>query len=355
MTDHKIAWLNTPGMKPRTWNMIYGCSHASEGCHNCYGERMANRQKHIALAAIKAGRNPGKSANYIDVITDGKWNGEVRFCEKALMEPMSWRKPSLVFVESMGDLFHESVPVEWIDKVMAIVAFCAQHQFMFLTKRAGRMREYMVRVEAAQPGSFIDHDLYDHWRYETGAHDHEQPEFPLPNLWLGVTCENQEQADKRIPDLLATPAAHRFVSIEPMLGPVDLERPHTHDCHALKCTKHGACPPWYIQEIDYVICGGESGPGARPIHPDWVRSIRDQCAAAEVPFMFKQWGEWAPFDQEYNYPQSALFTPVDMAGNIFNDAKDYPGHEMEIMARVGKKQAGRLLDGKLHDDKIGSD
>jgi protein gp37 len=245
--------------------------------------------------------------------------------EKTLTEPLRRRKPTTYFVNSMSDLFHEDVPDEWIDRVFAVMALCPQHTFQVLTKRSERMRAYMAcveigRIRAARWGRSINRDADvsgygpNHNMIVEGARM-----WPLPNVWIGVSCEDQRSADERVPDLLATPAAVRFVSAEPLLGPIDFERLRiqVNDAATGQTVKisnpfdafHGMT--WGILtsgqhigkrfynggrsgygRIDLIIVGGESGPGARPMHPDWARSIRDQCQSAGVPFFFKQWGAW---------------------------------------------------------------
>jgi protein gp37 len=239
----KIEWTN------KTWNPIIGCDKISEGCKNCYAEKMAKR-----LSGIKA------TSYYREVLVSypmddryGKWNGKTHFIESALEKPLKRKKPTKYFICSMGDLFHESVPFEWINKVFEVVENAKQHTFQILTKRPDIMYKYMQR-------------------YGVG----EMPD----NIWLGVTAENQEQANKRIPILLKIHAKIRFVSVEPMLSNVDLSLWFI----------SGYTEPPYNDVIDWVICGGETGHKAKPMHPNWVRSLRYQCKNADVPFFFKQWG-----------------------------------------------------------------
>jgi protein gp37 len=266
MKTHKIGWLNIPGYIPETWNPIVGCSKISPGCEHCYAERMARR-----LAAMDvAGYNDG-------VLTStGNWGGKTVLVESALEKPMHWNKPRAIFINSMGDLFHENTPYEWIDRVFAIAALCPQHLFLVLSKRAERMAKYIIG------GAFNDDTVA---RVSIAASKIKVPvsvRWPLPNVWLGVSAENQEQYDNRIRNLLSCPAAIRFVSGEPLLGAIHAD---------------------YIGMLDWVICGGESGPGARPMNPDWARSLRDQCMDSAVPFFFKQHGSalWGtPYHQEPN-------------------------------------------------------
>lgn len=293
-----IAWCT------ETWNPLRGCTRVSAGCMNCYAESMAVRFS-----------GPGQPYEGTINQETNRWNGTVRLVPDKLTEPLRWQRPRMVFVNSMSDLFHEDVPDEFIDQVFAVMAIAPQHTFQVLTKRPARMLAYMVdggrpRRVGSNSGFMADNNVVYPW--------------PLPNVWMGVTVENQEAADERIPLLLQTPAAVRWVSMEPLLGAVDL---------GLTGTIPRSQYAKYTQTYDllhWVICGGESGPHARPMNPEWARSLRDQCAEAGVPFLFKQWGEWAP-----NWNN-------DDAGNKISGS--------EWMDRQGKKVEGRLLDGVLHDD-----
>ena len=316
----KIEWAE------ETWNPITGCTPISPGCANCYAERMSKRL---------AGRcgYPADEPFRVTVHPD------------RLNQPFKWRKPRRVFVCSMGDLFHPDVPFEFIDRVFSIMALCPQHTFLVLTKRPDRMREYLTIVKPENAGQDWRRQLYFASGKDQRLADGCCFRWPLPNVRLGVTAENQEQADKRIPILLQIPAAVRFVSVEPMLGPVDLQgvwnspewfcpacdrevgaaSVRYDETHDICGSPVGSAPP----QIDWVICGGETGPGARPMHPDWARSLRDQCKAAGVPFLFKSWGEWVS-----EYPQEADLSHV----------QETYKHNTHYF-RVGKKAAGRLLDG----------
>jgi len=250
----KIEWTDA------TWNPIVGCSKCSPGCDNCYAERMAKRLSKMPQTA-------GLYSAY--VIDDAGWTGRTAWAGYPTMtKPLHWRKARRVFVCSMGDLFHETVAFEMIDRGFAIMARCSQHTFQILTKRPERMLEYLSPNSPRYTARKIFDIVCRSDPHSPGVFDADAA-WPLPNVWVGVTAENQEAADERIPLLLQTPAAVRFVSIEPMLGEVDIS------WHLTGC-------------IDWVICGGESGPGARPMHPDWARSLRDQCRDAGVPFFFKQ-------------------------------------------------------------------
>jgi len=218
-------------------------------------------------------RGRGSGGNYAKVINGlrdhpnhGKWNEKTHFVELALEKPLHWKKARRIFVCSMGDLFHESVPFEWIDKVFAVMALCPQHTFQVLTKRPARMAEYIDSLDqdCQYRGKILDFDAI-----QVGSR------WPLENLWLGVTAENQEMADKRIPILLQIPAAKRFVSVEPMLGPVDLE--------AL-----AFITPLKHKLLDWVIIGAESGPNRRKCECEWVDGLKIQCQQAGVPVFVKQ-------------------------------------------------------------------
>lgn len=250
----------------RTWNPTVGCMKVSAGCENCYAIRTAYR-----LAAI--GQEPYKGLT--KKLPDGSvnWTGVVRTLPERLRIPMGWRAPSRIFVDSMSDLFHEDVPSEFIDQVFATMALTPQHTYQVLTKRPQRMLSYLVGDGITRRG----------WIAEAAAQNLDE-QWPLPNVWLGVSVEDQRAADERIPLLLQTPAAVRFLSCEPLLGPVDLEKPWPNSEVSFSHVYH----PWMIQQLDWVIAGGESGPGFRPMDQDWARSLRDQCQAAGVAFFCKQ-------------------------------------------------------------------
>jgi protein gp37 len=343
-----------------TWNPIAGCTVHSPGCTNCYAMRTAARLATIpATAPIYAGLTQPSKAGPV-------WTGKIAVNESTMLAPLRRKKPTMYFVNSMSDLFHESVPDEVIDRVFAVMALCPQHTFQLLTKRSDRMRSHLatpfdrtgVMIAAAnisqQTQRFLDF-----------------PTFPLPNVWLGVSVEDQKRADERIPDLLATPAAMRFLSCEPLLGPVDLLAyfdPTGACCGGEPEYRCENCPsdaPWrysipsddgqwaFDPTIDWVIVGGESGPRARPMHPDWARELRDQCAAAGVPFFFKQWGEFAPGEiaGEFLNPGRRAKGLEYWDGRWQECWSEVEGHcdDEPDLYQVGKKRAGRTLDGVTHD------
>lgn len=328
-----------------SWNPIVGCSIVSPGCTNCYAMKTAGgRTKHTAK--YEGLTKPSKAGPV--------WTSEVRFWERALLDPLKWREPRRIFVNSMGDLFHEDVPDEWIDKCFAVMALAPQHTFQVLTKRADRMRAYLTakpeenvgwlpgsgplwRVSDQLRGSVGNKLIDEEWRLpdeiwsmiDDGI---DGSIWPLNNVWLGVSCEDQARADERIPLLLDTPAAMRWISAEPLVGSIDLTAVHRTDA---KGFVHRA-----DQDLDWVVAGGESGPRARPMHPDWARSLRDQCVAAGVPFLFKQWGAWSPiaFDDLASEEQES----EELSGKI-------DGFDDQPMRRTGKKASGRALDGRTWD------
>ncbi len=278
-----------------TWNPIVGCSIVSPGCTNCYAMKMAARIQ-------KMNRTGGSGSNYVNhydgTTQDSKagavWTGKVALApDKLFLKPISWRQPRRVFVNSMGDLFHESISDEWIDRVFAVMALCPQHTFQVLTKRAERMRVYLShqaveRIYAAACRN--DETLADRWRW------------PLPNIWLGVSCERQQEADERIPLLLQTPAAVRFISAEPLLGQIDLTRLMLKTGDTINAVHQSIGKPrddgnGYIDfprvpatSLNWVIVGGESGPGARPFHLEWADDLVGQCRGADVACFVKQFG-----------------------------------------------------------------
>jgi protein gp37 len=299
--------------------------------------------------------------------SDATWN-IITGCtnEQWLDQPMRWRKPRRIFVCAHGDLFHEAVPDEWIDRVFAVMALCPQHIFQVLTKRPDRARKYLSH--SARWAVVLPTELL-----ARGTVDAQRDHWPLPNVWLGTSISDQPSADLRIQSLLACPAAVRFVSAEPLLGPVDLtemERPAglgTHCYSALDCDVDPDDDEWGGATLDWVITGGESGPHARPMHPDWARSLRDQCVDAGVPFFFKQWGEWWPISQMPANHTDTLYHPAperdpeairgckhDTTILQSDGTRVTIGASMAFrqgagsmtMFRVGKARAGRLLDGQ---------
>lgn len=333
MMATNIEWTARPGTTGETLQVTVGCRKVSDGCTNCYAERMAGRLAAMGYADEYRDNNPGRKALYRHVVkhkrisTHGlmqnvalpQWNGKVFTVPDALTDPLRWKKPRTIFVNSMSDLFHEDVPFEFIDRVFAVAALCPQHTLLILTKRPGRMAEYLNREGVAsyiadQAKTFGVEPPMGINAYAMGPKDEQgRPEFgdrwfirwPLPNVWLGTSVENQQAANERIPHLLRCPAAVRFLSCEPLLGPVDLKFQHevlidVMDTNPDRSERHrGEYPFPYLEPeyrtrrrdaIDWVIVGGESGPGARPCDTGDVRKIVGQCRDAAVPVFVKQLG-----------------------------------------------------------------
>lgn len=333
MSDRStIEWTDA------TWNPTRGCSRVSPGCANCYAERVAYRFS-----------GPGKAYEGLAKMTKAgpRWTGDLRAPVEKLFEPNHWKRPRRIFVNSQSDLFHEKLSYRVIDDVFAVMAMNGRHTFQVLTKRVDRMHEwfFLVRdgLETARRVGLRALDFTcqmvagnEYPKHMAGGgqidRDGSALPWPLANVWIGVSVENQHYANARIPLLIDTPAAVRFLSCEPLLGPID-------DREADPAT-------WTLDLLDWVIAGGESGPGARPMHPDWARGLRDQCASAGVPFFFKQWGEW-----RYDFLDPTHC--VDRGGDMYFELGKAPGRPLDesgLVARVGKKAAGRLLDGREHNE-----
>lgn len=275
-----------------TWNPVRGCSRVSEGCRHCYAERMAARYSGPGLAFEGFAKHAG-----VDGPTSRpsapRWTGRVELIPEKLGEPLRWRKPRRVFVNSMSDLFHERLSSVEIAAVFGIMACSSRHTFQVLTKRPDRMRQFCLGMERS------------HFQLMSSALmrapvDYPRPlqlpqDWPLPNVWLGVSVEDQATADERIPLLLQTPAAKRFVSYEPALGPITLRTLVSANrifrVDALAPHPAGLPKRW----LDWVIVGGESGPWARPFDLAWARSVVRQCREAGVACFVKQLGA-RPFD-----------------------------------------------------------
>ena len=274
------------------------------------------------------------------------WTGRVNVNERVMDQPLRWKRPRKIFVNSLSDLFHESVSVETIDRIFAVMAQCPQHTFQILTKRADRMLDYCERV--AVRNGIGGADFPD---------DTPIPKFvgyPLCNVWLGVSVENQTAAADRIPLLLLTPAAVRFLSCEPLLGPIDMRKVFDEDLGTIDSLTRGSFPnrrppPRPRPAIDWVIAGGESGRNARPMHPDWARSLRDQCARADVPFFFKQWGEYLPGDMDFDGKHHTWAAdPEHFEKPLAHERYHVVEAHGVSFGRVGKGVAGAMLDGVEH-------
>lgn len=302
MTKSKIEWTN------RTWPVVTGCAPVSPGCKHCYAARMAatRLKHHPRYKGLAAMAMPGRFG----------WTGKVNLNHDVLEQPLRWKKPCMIFVAPMGDLFHGNVPLDYIADVFNIMARCRQHTFQILTKRPCRAR-------------VVISDLHEWNRADTtwtGIFPSSMTDapFPLPNVHLGVSVENQATADERREYLQQMPATVRFVSYEPALGPVD----------------------WTGWEfVDQIISGGESGPQARPSYPNWHRETRDFCQRNNIAYFMKQWGAWFPRSQWEDNPD--LILPDD---DCCVEGRGCKLIDDDVMHRVGKRRAGRLLDGVLHEE-----
>ena len=270
-----ISWCD------ETINPIIGCSKKSAGCQNCYAEKMA-----VRLASMKM-------HGYPDIVNGKVWNGTTVYVQHAMWPVLGWKAPRTIFVGSMGDLFLDRRTFEWVDHILDKVYKFPQHTFIFLTKRPETMKEYFDGLSAPGTHTVTTQRLLAKPNYGQCSHGWHMTYLrcgSLPNLVLGVSVEDQEAADERIPLLLATPAAKRFVSLEPMIGAVDLKNlSGPGNCRYQCLTPIVNDNDSARSGLDGVILGGESGNKGRPLDPRWVMLVRDQCAEASVPFMFKQW------------------------------------------------------------------
>jgi protein gp37 len=315
MADQRGSGIN---WTDQTWNPVRGCTRVSQGCTNCYAERMAARFSGLGEPYEGLAKNTPQGP---------RWTGEVKLIPEHLRDPLRWQKPRRIFVNSMSDLFHEKLSDEAIAAVFGIMAAAGKHTFQVLTKRPDRMSRWFVWLDqmAERCASIFPDDslawrrahvlssaalrnalgLASSERKQLRAGELEARGWPLPNVWLGTTTEDQPAAEKRVPHLLETPAVVRFLSVEPMLGPVDLANidvlaglscaadlpPHPR-IHLNAFTGHLCGPDEFMgARIHWVICGGESGPRARRMDPTWAEDVAKQCATAHVAFHFKQLGD----------------------------------------------------------------
>lgn len=327
MAEHtEIAWCDS------TFNPWIGCTKVSPGCANCYAENQT-----FVRAARANGRELWGAGKPRHRTSEAYWRqprrwDTMRACahcghlvgggfpawcpECGPSTDLEWRRPR-VFCASLADWLDDEVPVEWLADLLDLIRRTPHLDWLLLTKRPQQWRKRMAEVQSSAVNNVKPYavcDMIEAWFGGT----------PPSNIWIGTTVEDQQRADERIPAMLKIPARVRFVSAEPMLGPVVLG----------PRAMAGAGTFRHMEGIDWVICGGESGPKARPMHPEWARSLRDQCAAAGVPFLFKQLGEWAPAaNLTERSTKPAFIFPDDTA-----------------MLRVGKRAAGRLLDGRKHNE-----
>lgn len=338
-----IVWTD------ESWNPIRGCSLKSDGCKHCYAMGVAGRFS-----------GPGMPYEGLTVkTTQGvKWNGQIKLVPAVLTQPIKWQRPRLIFVNSMSDLFHDSVPEAYIDKVFAVMALAKRHIFQVLTKRPERMREYCQKLQSRAfevAGALMEDGSICPFKEDSQAFHGADAEIqhaimrgPLPNVHLGVSVEDRATADERIRALCETPAAVRWISAEPLLGPIDIAPWLEKECPSCHCTSnHPHCPMCKLDRvpvIHWIVAGGESGPKARPMHPEWVRVLQEQCEAAGAAFLFKQWGEWAG-----GTGGRSGFIYLQNGSNSCGDKNTHEWGCGAVSQRVGKKAAGRMLDGMQHD------
>lgn len=349
--NSKIEWTH------HTFNPWIGCAKVSPGCAHCYAEREFDHRHH------KAKWGPGQPRVRT---SPGTWAQPLRWDRAAAKAGVRAR----VFCASLADVFDPEVPVAWLADLMVLIEKCRNLDWLLLTKRpqeiAGRLHEAHAHIEGIK-------ESWDEVPEPTCPASEMLNEWPVgnppPHVWLGTTVENQATADERIPRLLKVPARIRFLSCEPLLGPVDLRyiRTYSYGTTSRETNVLTGQSMVYMNDgggiessprdhIDWIICGGESGPKARPMHPEWARSLRDQAQAAGTPFMFKQWGEWLPghqYDAEHRKSdpeiESSRFDMREWDGEEWDTPADPWDTDEHAVFRVGKVRAGRRLDGRTWD------
>jgi protein gp37 len=307
MSVTTIEWTKRPGTVGEVWNLVTGCNKVDRGCKHCYAETMHRRLR--AMGQEK----------YAQEFLAGA------VCHEDLLQlPKTWTKPRTVFVNSMSDLFHKDVPFHFLLQAFRVMRECPAHTFLILTKRPERALNFIEHVRQVTP----------RWI------------FP-PNVWLGTSANDQKSADLRVPILLKIPDVLRFLSYEPATGSVELRNLGLSDSEAWS---HDALAGEYycdgnttrdLPRLHWVICGGESGPKADPMHPDWARKVRDDCKATGTPFFFKQWGAWQPI----TYYSDGFIPTVKF--NVGRGEFVFPLPSPQNMKRVGKHASGHELDGEI--------
>lgn len=337
MKNTKIEWAH------HTFNPWIGCTKVSPGCANCYAEAQDHRWGHDSWGPGKPRRRTS-AANWRQPL---RWNEEqqTRYLERNAGAPIPDRPR--VFCASLADWLDEEVPVDWLADLLDLIRRTPCLDWLLLTKRPQNWRDRIVGAcsrmlrDVGEPADKYNDDSYSlakNWALGR----------PPANVWIGTTVENQAMADARIPALLQVPAKVRFLSCEPLLGRVEF----SNVTNRADCVAQLGKPA--LNGIHWVICGGESGPKARPMHPHWARSLRDQCAAVRVPFFFKQWGEWTPGE---NLTRGGRLTTATYgcsrwfyATQTDKQSENCHADDSPDLYWVGKAAAGRLLDGREHNE-----
>lgn len=348
--NSNIEWCD------HTFNPWIGCTKVSPGCAHCYAEAQMDKR----LGKVHWGKGqPRQRTSAANWKLPLKWNTAVqlalaewesRYRTSGYQEPKP-RRPR-VFCASLADILDPEVPAKWLADLLDLIHCTPNLDWLLLTKRPDLWRARMHAVECLGDGNFDAALLANKWIDAT--------DFVPANVWIGTTVEDQQQADERIPALLNIPARVRFLSCEPLLGPVDLENVVDRSGvgeHWFSPLSLGDCTPdddeWNGALVNWVICGGESGPNARPMHPDWARSLRDQCAEAAVPFLFKQWGEWAPWHTvKLAEGMERCADDTDKRKHVSHQGDTHGNPHLPgdfTMYRIGKHRAGRHLDGVEHN------
>jgi len=302
------------------WTPIVGCSPCSEGCEHCWAAAMARRQEYFYL------------------VTNGAWNGQVRFRPEVLEAPLHWRAPKVVATCWMGDIgyaLQAHAMVHEVARIFGVIAYACQHTYLVLTKRPAALAA-AINAARFREVAEIQHEEFQERRMPLNGQDLAKIPWPPKNVFLGISAENQENLDKRLPELFRCgPGWNYWVSFEPLLGPIyslfETDRGACYVCGHQRVASH-VCGNSGIK-LSNVVLGGETGSGARPMEADWARRVRDDCAAAGIPYFFKGWGQWAPHRHG--------------DGHRCQDKSPCTKTDLEYCPRG---MADRLLDGQQHND-----
>lgn len=346
-----ISWAEA------TWNVLTGCTVLSPGCKRCYA---------MKLAGARLKNHWSRQGLTVDSKAGPVWTGEVRYNPEWLDQPLRWSRPRMIFVAAHSDIGHPAVRDEWRDAIFAVMALRPDHVYLVLTKRPDVLGAYLASESTR--GRVWAHasrlaGKFRRTRDQLFAIGQRISNWPLQNVWVGTSAEDQPHLDERLPHLLRLPAALRWLSIEPMLGPVDLTMvptwtdPRSDDENTLNALTgreyHAGAGVLGDRgpRIEWVVAGGESQNSDRPTHPDWVRSLRDQCQAAAVPFHFKQWGDWIDADNGLKNPHGRSWT-FNEAARIADEGGWAYEHNSDgtTMIKAGARRTGRTLDGHIWDE-----